>query len=95
MVLEIAEFRIQPGREDEFAAAYREALRFAAATEGFRGARMVRGIESPSTFVLLIDWDSVEAHTKGFRESDRYPRWRALIAPYFAADPRVLHAVEV
>jgi heme-degrading monooxygenase HmoA len=95
MVLEIAEFAIQPGREDEFAAAYHEALPYAAATEGFRSARMVRGIEEPSTFVLLIEWDSVEAHTKGFRESDRYPRWRALIGPYFAADPRVRHAIEV
>ncbi|MDT7674231.1 MAG: hypothetical protein QOD82_2133 [Pseudonocardiales bacterium] len=95
MVLEIAEFAIQPGREDDFAAAYREALPLAAATPGFRNARMVRGIESPSTFVLLVEWDTLEAHTKGFRESDRFPRWRELIGPFFAGDPRVQHATVI
>jgi heme-degrading monooxygenase HmoA len=95
MVLEIAELTVQPGREDEFVSAYHQAVAFVAATEGFRSARMMRGIESPSTFVLLIEWDSVEAHLRGFRESDRFPKWRALIGPYFASDPRVQHAVEV
>jgi heme-degrading monooxygenase HmoA len=95
MVLEIAEFVIKSGSEEDFAAAYRQALPLAAATPGFRNARLVRGVESPSTFVLLVEWDTVEAHTRGFRESDRFPQWRALIGPFFAGDPRVQHAVEV
>ena len=49
MVLEIAEFTAQPGHEDEFAAAFQEALPLAAATEGFRSARLMLGVESPST----------------------------------------------
>ena len=95
MVLEIAEFAIKSGTEDDFVAAYKQALPFAAATPGFRNARLVRGVESPSTFVLLVEWDTVEAHTQGFRESDRFPQWRALIGPFFAGDPRVQHAAEV
>lgn len=95
MVLEIAEFSIKPGDEDAFAAAFREAKPLVAATEGFRSARMTRGIESPSSFVLLIEWDTLEAHTKGFRESDRFTRWRELIGPYFAVDPRVQHTEEI
>lgn len=95
MVLEIAEFSIQPGREEEFAAAFREARPLVAASDGFRSARMTRGVESPSTFVLIIEWETVEAHTKGFRESDRFTRWRELIGPYFAADPNVRHTTEV
>ncbi|WP_028927434.1 antibiotic biosynthesis monooxygenase family protein [Pseudonocardia acaciae] len=95
MILEIAELSIQPGREDDFAAAYRQARPLVAATEGFRSARMTRGIESPSTFVLIIEWDSVEAHLKGFRESERFTRWRELLGPYFAADPQVRHTAEI
>ena len=45
--------------------------------------------------MLLIEWESVEAHTVGFRESDRFPRWRALVGPYFDGDPRVEHAADV
>jgi heme-degrading monooxygenase HmoA len=94
MVLEIADFAIKAGTEAEFAAAVQEALPFVAATSGFLGARLTRGIESPSRFVLLIEWESVEAHN-GFRQSDRFPKWRALIGPYFDGDPHVEHAADV
>ncbi len=90
MVLEIAQFAITPGSEDAFAAAYAEAAALVDQTPGFRSRRMVRGVESPSRFVLLVEWDSVEAHL-AFRGSDRFPAWRALIGPHFAAPPDVEH----
>jgi heme-degrading monooxygenase HmoA len=95
MVLEIADFTVQPGSEDDFAAAVRQGLRFVSDTPGFRTARLTRGVESPSRLELLIEWDSVEAHTVGFRQSENYTRWRELIGPYFAGDPRVEHFDEV
>lgn len=95
MVLEIADFTVKAGTEDEFAAAVQEGLPHIAATPGFRSARLTRAIESPSRFVLLIEWESVEAHNVGFRESDRFPKWRALIGPYFDGNPHVEHAVDV
>ena len=70
VVLEIADFAVLPGKEDEFAAAVREGLAYVAATPGFRSARVTRGVESRTRFVLLIEWDSLEAHTVGFRESE-------------------------
>jgi heme-degrading monooxygenase HmoA len=91
MVLEIAQFEITPGAEEAFAAAYAEGRALLAQTPGFRGARMTRGVESPSRFVLLVEWDSVEAHEVGFRGSDRFGAWRALIGPHFAAQPVVEH----
>ena len=45
--------------------------------------------------MLLIEWESVEAHNVGFRESDRFPLWRALIGPFFDGDPRVEHVSDV
>ena len=45
--------------------------------------------------MLLIEWESVEAHNVGFRESDRFPLWRALIGPFFDGDPRVEHVDDV
>jgi heme-degrading monooxygenase HmoA len=95
MVLEIADFRVKAGTEDAFAAAVREGLALIGQTPGFLGARLTRSIESPSRFVLLIEWETVEAHTVGFRESDRFPRWRALIGPFFDGDPHVEHASDV
>ena len=95
VVLEIADFAVLPGKGDEFVAAVREGLAYIAATPGFRSARVTRGVESPSRFVLLIEWDSLEAHTVGFRESENFPRWRSVVGPFFDGTPRVEHVVDV
>jgi heme-degrading monooxygenase HmoA len=95
MVLEIADFAVLSGQEDEFAVAVRKGLAHVAETPGFRSARLTRGLESPSRFVLLIEWDSLEAHTVGFRESENFARWRGLVGPYFDGPPRVEHFDEV
>ncbi len=94
MVLEVARFAITPGSEEAFSAAFHEAEPLVADTPGFRSARMTRGIESPSRFVLLIEWDSVAAHEE-FRASERFARWRALIGPHFASPPEMEHFEQV
>ena len=95
MVLEIALIDVQPGHEDDFAAAYSQARSLVATTPGCRSVRMTRGVESASRFVLLVEWDSIEAHLDNFRASERFPQWRALIGPFFAAPPVVEHFVDV
>ena len=95
MVLEVALIDVLEGREDEFAAAYRKAHEILATTPGLRSVRMTRGIETSTRFVLLVEWDSVEAHIENFRNSDRFPQWRAHIGPYFAAPPVVEHFTDV
>lgn len=95
MVLEVAFIDIVPGQEEAFAAAYRAARELVAGTPGCRSVRMTRGIESPSRFVLLVEWESVQAHLENFRNSDRFPRWRAQIGQYFAGQPVVEHFRDV
>ncbi|MFV2097782.1 MULTISPECIES: antibiotic biosynthesis monooxygenase family protein [unclassified Micromonospora] len=95
MVLEIALVDVQAGREADFVAAYAAGRHLLAATDGCRSVRMTRGVESPSRFVLLVEWDSVDAHEQNFRATDRYLRWRELIGPYFAAPPVVEHFVDL
>ena len=95
MVLEVADIAVSPGREDEFVAAYRSVRDVLAATPGCRSVRMTRGIESPSRFVLLVEWESVAAHEENFRASERFATWRGAIGPFFAGPPRVEHATDV
>jgi heme-degrading monooxygenase HmoA len=91
MVLEIADFAILPGREEAFTAAYREGVAQLHGSPGFRSVRITRGIESPSRFMLLVEWDDLEAHTVGFRESERFTRWREIVGPFFDGPPKVEH----
>ena len=95
VVVEIAKLEITPGAEDAFAEAYQRVRHEVADTRGCRSMRMTRGIESPSRFVLIVEWDSVEAHEQNFRASDRFARWRAGISPHVAAPPQVEHYVDL
>lgn len=94
MVLEVALFDITPGAETAFAADSARGRDLVADTPGFRTWRMTQGVETPTRFVLLVEWDSVEAH-QAFRDSDRFPQWRALIGPHFAAPPHVEHFIDL
>ncbi|MDP9435342.1 MAG: antibiotic biosynthesis monooxygenase [Actinomycetota bacterium] len=94
MVLEVALIDVKPGSEDAFAAAYEQARALVASTPGCRSMRMTRGVETPTRFVLLAEWDSVDAH-QVFRDSERFPQWRGLIGPHFAQPPHVEHFADV
>lgn len=95
MVLEVALIEVLAGREEEFAAAYRKGHELLASTPGCRSVRMTRGVESASRFVLLVEWDSIEAHLDNFRATDRFTQWRTLIGPFFDGAPTVEHFVDV
>ncbi len=92
MIVEIAEFRISPDARDAFAAAITQAAgSILAKAKGYREHRLLACQESPGRFVLIVEWDSLEAHTVGFRQSPAFGQWRAIIGPYFQQPPHVEH----
>lgn len=95
MVTEIADFRVLPDRADGFAAAAERGLAFIAASPGFLGARLTRSVETPTRFVLLVEWETVEAHTVTFRGSENFAKWRAEVGPFFDGAPTVEHGETV
>lgn len=96
MILEVADIHIAPGKQAEFDEAIERAittiLRLA---KGFRSIEVRRGLESPERYLLLILWDTLEDHTVGFRQSDLFAAWRAIIGPFFVEPARVEHFNEV
>lgn len=95
MILELADIAVTPGSGPEFEAALAEARAVIAASPGFRSLAVRRGVESPDRYVLLIEWEALEDHTVGFRESPAFGEWRALIGPFFDGPPAVEHFVPV
>ena len=92
MILEIADFRIAPGRNADFEAAVQQGLEtLFPQTPGFQSAALHRGIESAERYVLQIVWNTLEDHTVTFRGSPAFTAWRALVGPFFAAPPVVEH----
>lgn len=91
MVTEHAFIAVRPGAETEFESVLPDALAVISAAPGCASARMLRGVERPSTFLLLVEWESVTAHTEGFRSSEAFTRWRSIIGPYLDGQPDVEH----
>jgi heme-degrading monooxygenase HmoA len=91
MVLEHAVIDIRPGAGAQFEASVAEARSVIAASQGFISLHLHRGIEAPDRYLLLVEWETLDDHVVGFRQSDAFARWRALIGPYFASPPAVDH----
>ena len=92
MILELADLRIHAGQNDAFDEAIARGLKDVIAhARGCRGYKVNRGIENPQRYVLQIFWDTLEDHTVGFRESEAFTQWRAIVGPFFAAPPVVEH----
>ena len=95
MVLEHAVITIRPGSADQFEQAMQSAQKVIRASPGFISLQLHRGVESPHRYVLLVQWETLEDHTIGFRESPSFTRWRAFIGPFFESPPVVDHIVPV
>ena len=91
MITEIATLTVDPARAAEFETAVAQAAPFFKADTGCHGMSLEQVIEVPGTYHLRVLWDSVEAHTVGFRGSDNFQQWRALAGPFFTAPPQVIH----
>jgi heme-degrading monooxygenase HmoA len=91
MILEQAVLDVRPGREAAFEAAMRQARPLLAATPGFHGIEVRRCLETPNRYLLLVTWATLEDHTVGFRQSDRYQEWRRLLHHFYDPMPLVEH----
>jgi heme-degrading monooxygenase HmoA len=95
LILEVADIRIAPGQQAAFEAAVQHGLATVASrAQGFLGAQVHHGIESPERYVLHIRWATLEDHTVAFREGPLFPAWRAIVGPFFASPPQVEHFVQ-
>lgn len=95
MILEHGVLSVRPGAEAQFEAAFGEARPLISCQPGFRSLSLSRSIESPNLYLLLVEWDSVEAHTEGFRTSPEFEQWRQLLHGFYEPKPVIEHFVTV
>ena len=91
MVLELAVLNVRPGQESSFEAAFRQASPIISSMPGYLSHELQRCIEAPGRYVLLVHWQSLEAHTVGFRGSPRYQDWKRLLHHFYDPFPTVEH----
>ncbi len=91
MVLEHAVITVREGASEAFEAALDRPGRSSPAPPGSVSLSLHRGRGGPDRYLLLVEWETLEDHMVGFRESERFTQWRALIGPFFESPPLVDH----
>ncbi|WP_373080824.1 antibiotic biosynthesis monooxygenase [Zhongshania sp.] len=82
MIIERAEISLKEGSEGAFAGAMKSrGSALLAAAAGCHSVKVGRGVESPSKFILVLEWDSVEAHIS-FTKTPGYAAFIELIGAF-------------
>lgn len=90
-VLEMAVLDVKDGMAGDFERDFARASEIIAASPGYLRHELRRCHERPRRYLLLVWWQSVEAHEVGFRQSEPYQRWKALLHGYYEPFPVVEH----
>jgi heme-degrading monooxygenase HmoA len=91
MVLERVIFTTQAGSETAFLEGFDAGRHFLEESDGCQTIRLLKGVESPNTFLLLIEWDELASHTEGFMKSPAFESFGALIGPHLEGGPDLQH----
>ena len=95
MVLEVALLDVRPGEEKEFELAFQEAQLIISSMNGYQSHQLQRCVEHTSRYILLVNWETLEDHIVGFRESEQYKKWRELLHHFYDPFPIVEHFQKV
>lgn len=91
MILEVAILNVRNGMKEEFSAAFKKAEPLISAQQGYIDHQLLTCIETDNRFLLLVNWESVEAHEQGFRRSSDYLVWKKLLHDFYEPFPEVEH----
>ncbi|MFC4777774.1 antibiotic biosynthesis monooxygenase family protein [Paenibacillus sp. GCM10023252] len=91
MILEVAILQVKQGQTTSFEASFSEASRIIASMSGYRGHELQRCAEDDHKYILLVNWETLEDHTIGFRQSEQYQEWKSLLHHYYDPFPTVEH----
>ncbi len=95
MILEVAILDVKSGHEKEFEAAFGEAQEIISSMDGYVSHQLQKCIEIGNRYILLVNWQTLEDHTIGFRESEQYQEWRRLLHHFYDPFPEVEHYTSV
>jgi len=91
VILEVAILDVKPNQEHEFEKAFKKAQKIISSMNGYVSHQLNKCIEKKNRYILLVNWNALEDHTVGFRESKEYQEWRALLHHFYEPFPEVEH----
>ena len=82
MIVEYVRYELAEDRGEAFEAAYAQAAAAMDASPHCLAYELSRCVEAPGSYILRIEWDSIEGHMQGFRRGPEFSSFFAAIRPY-------------
>ena len=91
MILEAVMLQVKEGLEAEYEEAFREASEIISSMNGYISHELQRCMEVKGKYLLLVQWETLEDHTVGFRQSNEYQEWKNKLHRFYDPFPTVEH----
>ncbi|GAA5648563.1 MULTISPECIES: antibiotic biosynthesis monooxygenase family protein [Vibrio] len=91
MILEVAILNVKPELSTQFERNFAQAQTIIASMPGYIAHQLQRCLETPDQYLLLVNWETLEDHEQGFRQSPQYQEWKQLLHHFYHPFPTVEH----
>ncbi|MEH7108368.1 antibiotic biosynthesis monooxygenase family protein [Bacillus sp. JJ1764] len=91
MILEAVMLQVKPGMEKEYESAFIEASTIISSMKGYISHELQRCLEVKGKYLLIVNWETLEDHTVGFRQSKEYLEWKKRLHHFYDPFPVVEH----
>lgn len=95
MILEAALLQVKPGMEEEYETEFKKASSIISSMKGYIHHELRRCFEQKGKYLLLVQWETLQDHTVGFRQSKEYLEWKSLLHHFYNPFPTVEHFEKV
>lgn len=95
MILEAVFLNIKNGLDNNFESSFAKASTIISSANGYLSHELHKCLEVEGKYLLLIKWETLEAHTVGFRSSPEYQEWKKLLHHFYEPFPTVEHFEKV
>ncbi|WP_242202694.1 antibiotic biosynthesis monooxygenase family protein [Aestuariivivens insulae] len=91
MILEVAILNIKQGLSEAFENNFHKAQHIISSMKGYVSHELKKCVEQDDKYILLVNWETIEDHETGFRRSEQYQEWKALLHHFYDPFPTVEH----
>jgi heme-degrading monooxygenase HmoA len=95
MITEIAVLNIKKDESEMFETAFAKAQKIISCMQGYIQHSLLKCMEETDKYLLIVDWETLEDHTQGFRKSEAYQQWKNLLHHFYEPFPTVQHYKKV
>ncbi|CAM5714312.1 antibiotic biosynthesis monooxygenase [Niallia circulans] len=95
MILEAVLLQVKEGMEAKYEEAFREASKIISSMNGYISHELQQCLEVKGKYLLLVQWETLEDHTVGFRQSNEYQEWKKQLHHFYDPFPTVEHFKKV